>query len=149
MTSPFVTLAQLESINVAQGKDENRANLDSLGGVDGLIKLMAVDVDVGLTATQVVTMAELFGDNSMPTSPSKNYFWLLLIALSDSVLLILIVAACVSFAIGYWEGTNISNYHIEFILRHACTRSFICIHIYLYMYICIYLHIYIARLTHK
>eukprot|EP01037_Dinobryon_pediforme_P021435 gene21435-22302_t len=44
--------ALLESLNVEQAKDDNRANLLALGGVEGLAKLMGLNMQTGLTEAQ-------------------------------------------------------------------------------------------------
>jgi P-type Ca2+ transporter type 2C len=100
-------LALLATLNVPQGKDENRKALDAIGGVSALLKKLGVNPDTGLTAAQVKSHLELFGDNSMPASPQTSFLTLLLEALSDTTLLILLAAAAVSFGIGYWEDPEI------------------------------------------
>lgn len=118
--SPFpdkneVSQTLLDNLNIEQGRDENRKNLDQLGGIDKLCSLIGVDVNVGLTHDQVVSQRIKFGDNTFPESPMSGYFELLLVALSDTTLLILIAAAAVSLVIGFlahpdngWiEGTAI------------------------------------------
>ena len=98
----------IDCMNVPQNRVENRAYLDSiardgLSGVDQLVKMIGVDVTYGLTPEQVELNRNAFGTNAMPASPKKSYLMLLLCALSDTTLLILIAAASVSFAIGYWQ----------------------------------------------
>lgn len=95
----------IDGMNVQQNRVENKEFLDSLSkerlcGVDSLVRLIGVNVTHGLTSTQVEVNRNMFGTNAMPASPKKSYFMLLFIALSDTTLLILIAAACVSFAIG-------------------------------------------------
>lgn len=105
----------LDNLNIEQGRDENRKNLDTLGGIDKLCSLIGVDITTGLTHDQVVSQRIKFGDNTFPESPMSGYFELLLVALSDTTLLILIAAAAVSLVIGFlahpdngWiEGTAI------------------------------------------
>ena len=93
----------LDSLNIGQAKEENKANLASLGGVEGLAKLIGVNVMTGLSENQVVSMREKFGTNQFPESPMDSYFSLLFNALTDSTLLILIAAATVSLIIGLIE----------------------------------------------
>jgi Ca2+-transporting ATPase len=107
MTVPVVTQEQLDNCNVAQGRKENRIYLDSLGGVNELITMIGVNIETGLTFLEIKNNRIQYGSNSMPKSPSTNYFYLLFVALSDTTLLILIAAACVSFAVGYWEDPKI------------------------------------------
>jgi Ca2+-transporting ATPase len=90
----------LDSMNVEQGKQENLAALQALGGQDKLISLIGVDPATGLTKEQILQQREKYGNNSFPESPMDSYFELLLGALSDTTLLILIAAAAVSLIIG-------------------------------------------------
>mmetsp|Transcript_89230 Transcript_89230/g.174617 ORF Transcript_89230/g.174617 Transcript_89230/m.174617 type:complete len:1113 (+) Transcript_89230:110-3448(+) len=103
--SPMIDKSQLsqsilDSLNVEQSRDENRANFDALGGAEGLLKLIGVNPVIGLTPDQVKSQRELFGNNRFPESPMDTYLELLLGALSDTTLLILIAAAAVSLVIG-------------------------------------------------
>lgn len=92
--------AVLDSMNIEQQKEDNRKNLDELGGIEGLIKLVGVDPVNGWSKEQVVAMRNKYGLNSFPETPLDSYFKLLLEALSDSILLILIAASSVSLVIG-------------------------------------------------
>lgn len=96
-----VNQTMLDSLNVEQGRDENRAQLDQIGGVDKLCSLIGVDYHVGLTHAQVLKQREMFGDNTFPESPMSSYLELLFAALGDTTLLILIAAAAVSLVIGF------------------------------------------------
>jgi len=96
-----VTQSLLDSLNVEQGRDENRAHLDQLGGIDKLCALIGVNPQTGLTHAQVTAQRAKFGDNTFPQSPMSSYFELLLNALGDTTLLILIAAATVSLVIGF------------------------------------------------
>lgn len=95
-----LTQSVLDSLNIEQSRDDNRANLDELGGVEKLASLIGVDINVGLSHAQVKVQREKFGDNTFPESPMDSYLALLLQALSDTTLLILIAAATVSLVIG-------------------------------------------------
>jgi magnesium-transporting ATPase (P-type) len=92
--------ALLDSLNVEQARDENRKNLDELGGVEALGKIIGVDNHRGWTQAEVVSMRAKYGDNAYPSSPMDSFFILLIRALSDTILLILIAAASVSLIIG-------------------------------------------------
>ncbi|RYH17220.1 hypothetical protein EON65_28940 [archaeon] len=87
-------------MNVEQQKEDNRKNLDDLGGIDGLVKLVGVDPLNGWSKDQVNAMRTKYGMNAFPETPLDSYFKLLLEALSDSILLILIAASTVSLIIG-------------------------------------------------
>jgi magnesium-transporting ATPase (P-type) len=71
--------------------------------VDVLIQRIGVNPETGLTPEQVLTLRAELGTNVMPKSPKTSLLVLYYRALTDTTLLILIAAACVSFGIGYWE----------------------------------------------
>lgn len=110
-----LTQKLLDSLNVEQQRAENRKALDDIGGVDGLVKIAGVDIHKGLTKAQVLAMREKFGPNIFPEAPLDSFLSLLLEALSDTTLLILIAAACVSTVVntlqhpdeGWVDGTAI------------------------------------------
>ena len=93
----------LDSLNVAQGRSENKKNLTNIGGIDALISRIGVNITTGLTHDQVTFNRNKLGDNRMPESPKTGFLTLFFRALSDTTLIILILAACVSFGIGYWQ----------------------------------------------
>eukprot|EP01031_Cornospumella_fuschlensis_P049938 gene49938-61131_t len=98
--SPQLTQALLDSLNVEQQREDNRKNLDDLGGIDALVKLMGVDTTNGWTHEQVAQMRARFGTNAFPEAPLESYISLLIGALSDPILIILICASTVSLIIG-------------------------------------------------
>lgn len=93
----------LDSMNVEQSREENKANLDKLGGVEALAKMLDVDIKTGVKHSQVLGLREKYGNNQFPASPMATFLELLLAALNDSTLMILIAAAAVSLAIGLVE----------------------------------------------
>lgn len=98
-----------------QQRQENRKALDSIGGVDALVKLLGVNTHTGLTKAQVESLRTKFGPNVFPEAPLDSFFALLIEALSDTTELILIAAATVSTIIntlqdpqrGWVDGTAI------------------------------------------
>jgi Ca2+-transporting ATPase len=96
----MLTQGMLDSLNVEQARSENRKNLDDLGGIDGLLAIIGIDIHKGLTHPQVDHMRKTFGTNQFPETPMDGYLTLLLEALSDGTLLILIAAATISLIIG-------------------------------------------------
>lgn len=102
-----VTQSVLDSMNVEQARQENKIALDEIGGVDGLAGMLGVNLETGLTTDQVLDMRDNFGYNKFPESPMDGYIDLLIIALSDTTLLILIAAAAVSLVVGTWENAEI------------------------------------------
>jgi Ca2+-transporting ATPase len=95
-----VTQTLLDSLNVEQAREENRAHLEELGGAEKLCAMIGVNVATGLSHPQVVAQRAKFGDNTFPESPMASYLELLIASLSDTTLLILIAAAAVSLVIG-------------------------------------------------
>eukprot|EP01038_Epipyxis_sp_PR26KG_P006057 gene6057-8339_t len=98
--SKELTQAVLDSLNVPQGKNENRASLSSLGEVEGFMRMIGVNPEKGLTKAQVTSLRTKFGDNKFPESPLVGFFELLFNALSDTTLVILMIAAVISLIIG-------------------------------------------------
>jgi magnesium-transporting ATPase (P-type) len=105
-------LSLLLSVNIAQDKEACRTNLERLGGVTALDHLIsreltseaniscATILDGGLTNEQVILSQQRFGVNKFPNSKTNSFLHLLLAALSDSTLIILMMAATVSLIIG-------------------------------------------------
>ena len=54
----FITQEILDSFNVEQAREDNRAALNDFGGVDGLAKAIGIDLETGLTRDQVYEMRE-------------------------------------------------------------------------------------------
>ena len=113
-------------------KNKETLASSEIDGIDGLAKKLNVNFQTGLTTEQVVAYHALFGDNSMPATKMKvnlpttiilhsffssflilqflfhffslqSYFEILLGALSDTILLVLLASAAVSFGLGYWQ----------------------------------------------
>ena len=59
-----VTHSLLDSLNIEQGREENKANLEQLGGIEKLISMIGVDPHNGWTQAQVLSQREKFGDNT-------------------------------------------------------------------------------------
>lgn len=102
-SGPPVQMSTLDSLNVEQAREQNKAALNNLGGVEALADSLGVNMATGLTEEQVVSMGNWYGANEFPSSPMQSYLDLLLAAFSDSTLLILIAAATVSLVIGILE----------------------------------------------
>ena len=95
-----LTQSLLNSFNVEQARKENRQALDEIGGIDALVKLIGVNLQTGLTESQVQQLRAKFGTNQYPETPLDSYLTLFLEALTDGTLLILIAAASVSLILG-------------------------------------------------
>lgn len=93
----------LQSVNQPQALEENLRNLESLGGADGIVKLLLSHRAAGVDSTSVPQRRELFGTNSLPSAP-RNSFWQLFVdTFDDATLQILIAAAIVSLVIGVYD----------------------------------------------
>lgn len=106
MADMKISQGTLDSLNVEQSFKENRANLDALGGQDGLLLLLQSNHETGLTHEQVLAMRHKFGTNSFPEAPMKGFFMLLLDAFSDPTLIVLLCAAAVSLIVGIIEAPD-------------------------------------------
>lgn len=76
-----VTVEMLDRLNVAQAARENKAHLDSVGGVKGLAGLLGVDLRNGLSEAQVTALRERFGSNVFPSPPMAMWIELFVDAL--------------------------------------------------------------------
>lgn len=102
-TNEELTQAILDSLNVAQASDDNKNNLDALGGSAGLASRLNLDLKLGLTDSQVKANRERYGPNIFPEKPMKTFLRLFIESFDDTTLLILIAAAIVSFIVGLYE----------------------------------------------
>jgi magnesium-transporting ATPase (P-type) len=98
-----ITQLDLDSINVEQARSSNRENLEGLGGADTLARKLRVDINRGLTHAQVLEMRTKFGTNEFPESPMSTFLELFFESFQDTIIIILMVAAIISLAIGIWE----------------------------------------------
>jgi magnesium-transporting ATPase (P-type) len=98
-----ITQEMLDSFNAPQAREENKAHLESIGGVHGLTTRLGVSIQTGFANHQIVQSRQQFGENVFPESPLTPFWEFVKDALSDTTLLILIAAATVSLAIGIAE----------------------------------------------
>lgn len=87
------------SLNDYKGLMETRelSQLESMGGVDAIISELKTSKDKGITdLTSVDQRKKDFGANVLPDPPTKSFCRLFLEALSDLMLIILMVSAVVS-----------------------------------------------------
>ena len=109
------TLSLLHSLNIAQDKETSRTNLERLGGLIALDNLLSRELTAqdnvacptilngGITSEQVTLSKKRLGENKFPKSKTDSFLHLLMAALSDSTLIILMMAATVSLIIGEFE----------------------------------------------
>lgn len=101
-------------MNVEQSRKDNKEYLDSLGGIEGLASKLHVNLETGLNDDQVLEMRKRFGTNDFPSSPMTGYCELLFEALSDTTLIILLIAAAISIIVdSVQEGINEKHGWIE------------------------------------
>ena len=81
-----VTPSVLDTINVAQCRDENKAALDALGGVGALLAALGVDEASGLSDDAVERSRAKFGSNAFAEKPMESFFSMFLAAFDDRVL---------------------------------------------------------------
>lgn len=76
---------------------------------DRVVKLFRVDPARGLSQDMVLKRREQYGDNSLPPPPHVPVWKMLLRQLTDFIVLILIAAAIISFAIDEAKSGTIAN----------------------------------------
>lgn len=79
--------------------------LEQMGGVDRLAEQLDTDLEQGLSKDghEDQQRIERFGQNVLPEKKAKSLLKLMWIALQDKVLIILSIAAVISFALGLYE----------------------------------------------
>jgi magnesium-transporting ATPase (P-type) len=89
-------------------------SLSDVGGPEQLSILLQTDLDRGLNNLQetLPNRTAQFGTNILPEKPTKSIFQLIWLALQDKVLIILIIAAIISLALGLYTtlGTPPKTY---------------------------------------
>lgn len=95
--------------------------LKGLGGTPGLLRGLGVHKDHGLSksgqpsaggeggafATSMDDRRRIYGENILPTRPSKSLLSLMWAALQDKVLILLCIAAAISLALGLYQDFGI------------------------------------------
>ncbi|KAK7345023.1 hypothetical protein VNO77_15379 [Canavalia gladiata] len=75
-------------------------NYKKIGEAEGIRRKLSVSVDEGVTQESIDSRQEIFGVNRYPEKPSKSFLMFVWEALHDLTLIILMVCAVVSIAIG-------------------------------------------------
>jgi Ca2+-transporting ATPase len=91
-------------INEPQGLSLNLQHLQQAGGLKALLELLGTDPDNGADASSIKKRREIFGGNSLPSTPRKSFWQLFVDTFDDATLQILIVAAIVSLVIGIYDN---------------------------------------------
>ena len=111
-----MSLSQLVELIAERSRGGIPALQAHFQGVRGLATRLLSDVDHGLTTadlTDLQTRAHFFGSNRMPSAPLKNLFQLMWDAMSDTTLIILSIAAVISFIFGLTLGAEKDTDWIE------------------------------------
>ncbi|KAK9467993.1 hypothetical protein V1512DRAFT_260523 [Lipomyces arxii] len=79
--------------------------LQELGGIEGVVDKLRTDLQTGLSADEDFAVREaVYGKNVIPDKKTTSLFKLMLLALSDKMLILLSIAAIVSFALGMYQS---------------------------------------------
>lgn len=93
---------------------EDFSKLEQMGGIDGLMQGLQTTSEKGITSSEFGTdngadktdtikqRANVYGTNILPKRESKSLLMLMWLALQDKILILLIVAAIVSLALGLY-----------------------------------------------
>ena len=93
---------------------EDFSKLEQMGGIDGLMRGLQTTSEKGITSSEFGTdngadktdtikqRASVYGTNILPKRESKSLLMLMWLALQDKILILLIVAAIVSLALGLY-----------------------------------------------
>lgn len=105
-----ITLTPADLTPLIDPKSES--HLAALGGPSGLALGLATSLTTGLVASDHSARSKIFGTNILPAKPTKSLLGLMWTALQDKVLIILIIAALVSLALGLYTtlGTPPKTY---------------------------------------
>jgi Ca2+-transporting ATPase len=83
------------------------ADVQSLGGIAGIVDAVGSDMAVGLSDEQILVNREKFGKNRLPSKIPRSFFSHLMDAFEDTTLKILVVSAIVSITFGVFiSGTT-------------------------------------------
>lgn len=93
----------IKLINVPQALSLNLEHLKTAGGLKSLLELLGTDADAGVSDASVSKRRQLFGSNTLPSSPRKTFWQFFVDTFDDATLQILIVAAIVSLVIGIYD----------------------------------------------
>lgn len=77
--------------------------------VEEIEKKFAVDAKQGLLEEQVIKNREIYGLNELATKKKKSLVIKFLEQFKDFMIIILIIAAIISGAVGYYEGEGITD----------------------------------------
>jgi len=98
----MLTISELSTFNEDQELKENLASLTALGGVNVLEKGLKTDFKKGLSGStsDMDERFKLYGRNEFPDPECKSWIDLFLESFEDATLIVLIIAAVISFVVG-------------------------------------------------
>lgn len=101
----FLELSDLNSFNQDQETSANEAKLNMLGGYKSLEKTLNTSFVNGLTGDEMVYQdrRKKYGANTFPAPESQSWLEMFVESFADTTLIVLIVAAVVSLAVGLYE----------------------------------------------
>ena len=73
-------------INEPQSLPLNVEHLKAAGGVKALLELLGTDPDAGVSDDSVAKRRELFGSNTLPSTPRKSFWQLFIDTFDDGTL---------------------------------------------------------------
>jgi Ca2+-transporting ATPase len=83
-------------------EQEDTTALEKLGGPEGVAKALKVDPKKGIPDddSDIKSRQQIFGSNTYPEKPTKGFLLFVWEALQDVTLIVLMVCACISLAVG-------------------------------------------------
>jgi len=86
----------------------NQKRVKDLGGVSGIAEKLSTNLKSGLKSdlADLDQRVNKFGENTFPKPPSQSWMEMFIESFEDTTLIILIVSAVVSFAVGYYEDPS-------------------------------------------
>lgn len=101
----MLSIQDLGSFQQDQEVEVNEKALLAFGGVAGLEKSLQTDFRKGLssTASDIASRKKLYGKNEFPVPPCATWLDLFLESFQDTTVIVLVVAAVVSFSVGMME----------------------------------------------
>ncbi|KAJ8632828.1 hypothetical protein MRB53_026164 [Persea americana] len=86
-------------------RDKDMESLHRLGGIQGITAVLETDAERGIhgNAEDLNRRQEVFGSNTYKKPPAKNFFYFILEAFKDQIILILLVCAALSLGFGIKE----------------------------------------------
>ena len=99
-----ISLKELRELMEHRGR-EGIQRVQDYGGVDGVMERLYTSQDKGLSGNKadIDHRRETFGSNVIPPKPPKTFFQLICEAVQDITLIILIISACISLILSFYQ----------------------------------------------